>query len=208
MVKILDNGMVDQPDIAKERYEGPSAVAGSASWWAAGHIIGIPVGGLIGGLLGYNEQLHQAVVNSWKVVTSKSGALWEKAMQHLPYRDVLASRGRMGAYVASGAAAGTFAMGMIAWAIGSGAEIRNAIRGRAQFDRLQDRVQDLAEENAALKMKADALLEQLKKAQQPTHEVSHVVAHEKHSAAAEARAKHDSHVAALALQNAAMEAAR
>ncbi len=196
--------MAEKPDNVREEYQGASVTSGSLSWWAAGHIVGIPVGAIAGGLLGQNEQWHQAVVRTWESTKGAWNTLWEKMSKFLHLEK---SHSRVGTYVASGAATGTALFGILAWIAGSGAEVRNAIRGRAQFDRLQDRIEDLSAENVALHAKAEALFEQLKLAQQPKHEITQVASHSKPAAHRESPAKPDSHVAALA-EHGAAEAAR
>lgn len=200
--------MAEKPDMVREEYQGASVASGSLSWWVAGHIIGIPVGAVIGGVLGQNERWHQAVVRTWERTKGVGSAVWQKMAKYLPFEERLASHGKMGAYIASGAATGTALFGILAWIVGSGAEVRNAIRGRAQFDRLQDRIEDLSAENAALHAKAESLFEQLKLAQQPKHAVTHVASHEKPALHRESPTKHDSHVAALAAHEPAAEVVR
>lgn len=198
--------MSDQANSVREEYQGASVATGSTSWWAAGHIIGLPIGGAIGLILGQNERWHDAVVGAWKSTKGTWDALWSGITKRLSFGEA-ASHSRVGAYVLSGAVTGSAIFGLVAWFVGAGAEIRNAIRGRTQFDRLQDRIEDLSAENAALHAKAEALFEQLKLAQAPKHEITLVASHEKPAAHRESHVKHDSHVAALAGQG-AVEAVR
>ena len=187
-------------DLATEEYQGvgpvTAAAATSTMWMLGGHGIGLVAGGLAGWGLGKNETIKNTVQGWWKSIKttaerwSPTGAL-EKRFP----------------LIAGGALFGTFLASYVGMAMGAVAGRNNGAIARDQFDRMQAGVRDLQEQNDALKAKADALMEQLKTAQQPTHQVTEVAAHGKH--AGHGHEKHDSHLAALTAQeHGAAEVAR
>lgn len=198
--------MASTEELLNEKFEGvgpiTAAAAESTTWWAAGHVMGIPIGLGIGKFI--NEQ----------------SPLGRKIHHYGEIKWLGGIKGKT-AFLVSAAVAGSFLFSWLGAVAGAIAGRRNGAIAREQFDRMQQGVRELSDQNQALTAQVTMLEGQLSHTRQQHEEKPHH--HEKkeaeHGKAHEApshvqklhdtrHAPHASHQEAVAAQEPAAEMGR
>ena len=175
-----------------EKFEGVgrvgTAALASTVWWAWGHLIGVVAGVIAPFWISETAKLGKFNLGEW---------ITKHKIDHIPFfpDKPLTFRGEplsgKWAFGAAAVAAGWFIGGIAGFFLGGAAGLPDGDRGERQFKRMQGKLNDALEENAALKEKLGDTSPVLAKAHEPksTVHADTLVKSETNLAVAEAKAQ-------------------